>query len=99
MILKNLYIAYSGYGKSWYQWCYWVLICIQWSILKKTVAQGFTPFSHWFHGWECCQKCNDTKFKLPKMVGNVEEEKSFTSFDNHIDNRLIRISTENINLK
>ena len=33
------------------------------------------------------------------MVGNVEEEKSFTSFDNHIDNRLIRISTENINLK
>ena len=37
-------------------------------------------FSHWFYGWECCQKCIDTKFKLPKMVGNVEEEKSFTFF-------------------
>lgn len=67
-------------------------------------------FSHWFYGWECCQKCIDTKFKLPKMVGNVEEEKSFTfffikeeksftSFNNHIDNRLIRISLENISLK
>ena len=78
-------------------------------MLKKIVAQGFAPFHIDFMVGNVAKNVLTQNLSCQKWLGMlkrknhllffIKEEKSFTSFNNHIDNRLIRISLENISLK